>query len=476
MSQQSAATRIERDSMGEIEVPNRALWGAQTQRAIQNFAFSGRPMPPAFIRAVALIKACAAEANGALGLLTPEVALAIVNAAETIMHGQHGDQFPVDVYQTGSGTSTNMNVNEVVAHLATASLGQVVHPNDQVNLAQSSNDVIPTAIHVSTVLMLERDLLPALNDLERRIARRAGPLHDVVKTGRTHLMDATPIRMSQELGAWESQLAQARQRLEQTRMRLLAVAQGATAVGSGLNAPADFLPLFLAGLQRRTGLPFRAADNPFAALAGQETALELSGHLKVLAVVLMKIANDLRWMNSGPLAGLGEITLPALQPGSSIMPGKVNPVIPEAVAQIAAQVIGHDAAITVAAQSGNFQLNVMLPLLADNLLNALTLLTRACGALGHQAIDGFVVHTEHMRALVARNPVLVTALNPLIGYEAGAQIAKLALERGVAVREVAREMTDLPDSEIDRLLDPQVLADGGLAQDRAKPEDLGPES
>lgn len=274
-----------------------------------------------------------------------------------------------------------MNVNEVMAHLAGAALGRRVHPNDEVNLGQSSNDVIPTAIHVSAVLALEEELLPAIAALERCIAGRASELDDVIKTGRTHLMDAMPIRMSQELGAWGAQLAHARGGLLETRQRLLALAQGGTAVGTGLNAPAGFVPAFLAALQRRTGQPFRAADNAFAALAGQETALELSGRLKVLAVVLMKIANDLRWMNSGPLAGLGEITLPALQPGSSIMPGKVNPVIPEAVAQIAVQVMGYDAAITVAAQSGNFQLNVMLPLIARNLLDALALLSRACTAL-----------------------------------------------------------------------------------------------
>jgi len=451
------AVRTEHDSMGPIEVPADACWGAQTQRALQNFRFSGQPMPARFIQAVALIKAAAAEANGMLGLLDAATARAIVDAGETIARGRYADQFPVDVYQTGSGTSTNMNVNEVMAHLAGAALGRGVHPNDEVNLGQSSNDVIPTAIHVSAVLALDEELLPAVAALEQTIARRVVELDDVIKTGRTHLMDATPIRMSQELGAWQTQLAHARHGLLETRQRLLALAQGGTAVGTGLNAPAGFVPAFLAALQRRTGQPFRAADNPFAALAGQETVLELSGRLKVLAVVLMKIANDLRWMNSGPLAGLGEITLPALQPGSSIMPGKVNPVIPEAVAQIAAQVIGYDAAITVAAQSGNFQLNVMLPLMARNLLDALALLSRACTALDRLAIADFVAHADHMRERLARNPVLITALNPVIGYEAGARIAKIALEEGVSVREVARRMTQLTDEELDRLLDPRAL-------------------
>jgi fumarate hydratase class II len=282
--------------------------------------------------------------------------------------------------------------------------------------------------------------------------------------------------MSQELGAWASQLAQTRHRLQDTRGRLLALAQGGTAVGTGLNAPAGFVPAFLAGLQRRTGVAFRAAENPFAALSGQETALELSGNLKVLAVVLMKIANDLRWMNSGPLAGLGEITLPALQPGSSIMPGKVNPVIPEAVAQVAVQVMGYDAALTVAAQSGNFQLNVMLPLIANNLLTALTLLGRACRSLGERAIDGLVVNVDHLRERLERNPILVTALNALIGYEAGARIAKAALQRGVSVREAAREMTDLTDADLDRLLDPIALTRGGVPEAASYQADREPKS
>ena len=474
--QSGTRTRFEHDSLGSVEVPAGACWGAQTQRAVENFTMGGGKMPPAFIEAVALIKAAAAEANGQLGLLSSDMALAIVQASDAIAQGAHADQFPVDVYQTGSGTSTNMNVNEVIAHLAGAALGRSVHPNDDVNLAQSSNDVIPTAIHVSAVLMLDRTLLPAIEGLEQAIAQKAATLDEVVKTGRTHLMDATPIRMSQELGAWASQLAQTRHRLQDTRGRLLALAQGGTAVGTGLNAPPDFVPAFLASLQRRTGVAFRATDNPFAALAGQETALELSGNLKVLAAVLMKIANDLRWMNSGPLAGLGEITLPALQPGSSIMPGKVNPVIPEAVAQVAAQVIGYDAAITVAAQSGNFQLNVMLPLIANNLLTALSLLSRACQALGERAIDRFVVHAGHMGDRVARNPILVTALNSLIGYEAGARIAKAALERGVPVREVAREMTELSEAQLDRLLDPMTLTRRGMPQDQIEENDVGPES
>ncbi len=462
MDSRQSGTRFEHDSLGSVEVPAGACWGAQTQRAVENFTIGGGKMPLAFIEAVALIKAAAAEANGQLGLLSSDMALAIVQASDAIAQGAHADQFPVDVYQTGSGTSTNMNVNEVIAHLAGAALGRPIHPNDDVNLAQSSNDVIPTAIHVSAVLMLDRALLPAIEALEQSIAQKAATLDGVVKTGRTHLMDATPVRMSQELGAWASQLAQSRHRLQDTRGRLLALAQGGTAVGTGLNAPPDFVPAFLAGLQRRTGVAFRAADNPFAALAGQETALELSGNLKVLAAVLMKIANDLRWMNSGPLSGLGEITLPALQPGSSIMPGKVNPVIPEAVAMIAAQVIGNDTAITIAGQSGSFQLNTMLPVIAYNLLQSIELLARGTQSLADRAIAGFTVNVENIARATERNPILVTALNPIIGYERAAAIAKQAYAEGKPIIEVAARMTTMSIDELQQLLDPAALTQGGL--------------
>ncbi|MDD3762237.1 MAG: class II fumarate hydratase [Nevskiales bacterium] len=453
--------RIERDSLGTIEVPRKALWGAQTQRACLNFPISGRTMPRPFIRALGLIKLAAAEANGRLGGLDAEVADAIVGAARAVADGLHDEQFPVDVFQTGSGTSTNMNANEVIAHLATRDGGRAVHPNDDVNRAQSSNDVIPTAIHLSAALELKETLLPALRELLRTIERKGRQLRGVPKTGRTHLMDAMPLRFDQELSGWAQQIRNAIERLQAVQPRLHQIAQGATAVGTGVNADPRFAAVFARALSRHAGLRLAPAANPFEALSCQDTAAELSGQLKVLACALMKIANDLRWMNSGPLAGLGEIELPALQPGSSIMPGKVNPVIPEAVAMVAAQVIGNDATITVAAQSGNFQLNVMLPLVADNLLSSLTILAAACRQLSRQCIAGFSVRRDRIDQALARNPILVTALNPVIGYAAGAEIAKQAYREGRSVLDVARERSGLPDADLRRLLDPLRLTEGG---------------
>ncbi len=453
--------RIERDSLGAIEVPRKALWGAQTQRACLNFPISGRTMPRPFIRALGLIKLAAAEANGRLGGLDAEVADAIARAARAVADGLHDEQFPVDVFQTGSGTSTNMNANEVIAHLATRDGGRGVHPNDDVNRAQSSNDVIPTAIHLSAALLLKEALLPALRELLRTIERKARQLRGVPKTGRTHLMDAMPLRFDQELSGWAQQIRNAIERLQAVQPRLHQIAQGGTAVGTGVNADPRFAAVFARALSRHAGLRLAPAANPFEALSCQDTAAELSGQLKVLACALMKIANDLRWMNSGPLAGLGEIELPALQPGSSIMPGKVNPVIPEAVAMVAAQVIGNDATITVAAQSGNFQLNVMLPLVADNLLSSLTILAAACRQLSRQCIAGFSVRRDRIEQALARNPILVTALNPVIGYAAGAEIAKQAYREGRPVLDVARERSGLPDAELRRLLDPLRLTEGG---------------
>jgi fumarate hydratase class II len=452
--------RIERDSMGEVRVPADALWGAGTQRAVENFRISGRRLPRAFIRALALVKRAAAAANASLGLLEGRRAMAIDAAAAAIARGEHDAQFPLDVFQTGSGTSSNMNVNEVIAQLARVA-GQGLHPNDDVNLGQSSNDTIPTAIHVAALLVLREELLPALMHLQERIAARAGEFGAVVKTGRTHLMDAMPLTLAQELSAWRAQLADGEARLRACEPRLLCLAQGGTAVGTGVNAHPEFSGRFCAELQRLSGHAFRPSPNLFAALASQDTAVELSGQLKVLAVTLLKIANDLRWMNSGPLAGLGEIALPALQPGSSIMPGKVNPVIPEAVAMVAAQVIGNDAAITLAGQSGNFQLNVMLPLIASNLLESLELLANAMLALADKAIAGFSVNQERLAAALERNPMLVTALNPLIGYERGAAIAKRAYAEGRPVREVAAAMTGLTAEELAGLLDPLALTRGG---------------
>jgi fumarate hydratase, class II len=454
--------RIERDSMGELRVPADALWGAQTQRAVENFPISGRPMPVEFIRAVGLVKWAAAGTNHELGLLEGELADAIRQAAGEIAEGIHGEQFPVDVYQTGSGTSTNMNANEVIATLATRIAGRAVHPNDHVNMSQSSNDVIPTAIHVSAALELERVLLPALGYLATVIEAKGTECHAFVKTGRTHLMDAMPVRMSQELGGWATQVRAGLARVQAVRPRLARLAQGGTAVGTGINAHPEFGQRFAAQLARRTGIDFCASDDFFESLSCQDTAVELSGQLKTVAVSLMKIANDLRWMNSGPLAGLGEIALPALQPGSSIMPGKVNPVIPEATAMVAAQVIGNDTTITIAGQSGNFQLNVMLPVIADRLLESIRLLAAAARALADRAIRGFAVNEAHIRAALERNPILVTALNPVIGYELGAATAKKAYAERRPIREVALEMTELSDEELARLLDPAALTEGGI--------------
>lgn len=454
--------RIEKDSMGELRVPADALWGAQTQRAVENFPISGRPMPAEFISAVGLVKSAAASANQDLGLLERVVADAIREAAQEVAEGKHDAQFPVDVFQTGSGTSTNMNANEVIASLATGFAGLAVHPNDHVNMGQSSNDVIPTAIHVSAALQLERALLPALEHLATTIEAKAAELHGVVKTGRTHLMDAMPVRMSQELGGWAAQIRAGMARLRATLPRLTRLAQGGTAVGTGINAEPEFGRRVAAHLAQQTGVPFRTSDDYFESLSCQDTAVEVSGQLKTVAVSLMKIANDLRWMNSGPLAGLGEIALPALQPGSSIMPGKVNPVIPEATAMVAAQVIGNDATITLGGQSGSFQLNVMLPVIADRLLESIRLLSTAARALADRAIRGFTVNEAHIRGALDRNPILVTALNPVIGYELGAATAKKAYAEGRPIREVALEMTELSEEELARLLDPASLTEGGI--------------
>jgi len=454
--------RVEHDSMGALDVPTTALWGAKTQRAIQNFPPSGMRMPRAFIRALGLIKRAAAGANAELGDLAPGLAAAIEAAALEVAEGRHDDQFSVDVVQTGSGTSSNMNANEVIATLAGRRLGQSIHANDQVNRGQSSNDVVPTAIHVAAALLLNENLLPALHRLSAVLGQRAGEFGRVVKTGRTHLMDAMPITLAQELGGWQAQIDKDCARLASVMPRLLALAQGGTAVGTGINANPKFGALFARHIARDTQLEFVPSDNYFEALSSQDTAVELSGQLKVVGVSLMKISNDLRWMNSGPLAGLGEISLPALQPGSSIMPGKVNPVIPEAVAMIAAQVIGNDATITIAGQSGNFQLNVMLPVIAYNLLQSLELLGIASRNLADHALAGFVVNEERLGSAVERNPILVTALNPVIGYEKGAAIAKKAYADGRPILDVAAEMTQLNAAELRRLLDPLALTTGGI--------------
>ena len=458
----TTATRVEHDSMGALEVPASALWGAQTQRAIQNFPATGLTMPRAFIRALGLIKHAAAGANGELGDLPAPMMQAVQAAALDVANAEHDDQFPVDVFQTGSGTSSNMNANEVIATLAARRLGAPVHPNDHVNRSQSSNDVIPTAIHVAAALLLAEQLLPSLRHLGVVLARRAAELGDVVKTGRTHLMDAMPITLAQELTGWQTQIDKAVARLESVMPRIFELAQGGTAVGTGINARPEFGAAVARHLASLTGLRFVPSGNFFEALSCQDTAVELSGQLKTLAVSLMKISNDLRWMNSGPLAGLGEIALPALQPGSSIMPGKVNPVVPESVTMIAAKVIGNDATITVAGQSGNFQLNVMLPVIAYSLLQSLELLAVGVRNLADHALAGFIVNRDRIGEALGRNPILVTALNPVIGYEKGAAIAKKAYAEGRAVLDVAAEMTELPVDDLERLLDPAALTEGGV--------------
>lgn len=454
--------RVERDSLGDVEIPAGALYGAQTQRAVENFPVSGLRFPRPFLEALGLIKQAAAETNAGLGLLEPEIARAIAEAAAEVAAGAHDAHFPLDIFQTGSGTSTNMNANEVIARLASRGLGRPVHPNDHVNMGQSSNDVIPSALHASACLTVSRELLPALAHLERTLRDRAVELDDVVKTGRTHLMDALPLRLGQEIGAWAHQIALARERLQATLPHAAELAIGGTAIGSGLNAHPKFGRRVANWLAGRTGFPFVQARDLFAALAGQETAVELSGQLRALAAALMKITSDLRWMNSGPQAGLGEIVLPALQPGSSIMPGKVNPVIPEAVAMVCAQVMGNDLAVAIGGQSGSFQLNVMLPLIAHNLLQSIALLSRAARLLADKAIRGFEVRASRVTDLLERNPILVTALNRAIGYEQGAAIAKRAYAEGRPVKEVAAEMTGLSGEELARLLDPARMTGGGL--------------
>lgn len=447
--------------MGKLKVPKDAAYGAQTQRAVDNFPISGITMPLAFIQALGLVKQACANANNELGSLDENRRRAISSICDDIIDGKLIDQFPLDVFQTGSATSSNMNANEVIAHLASAEAGDTVHPNDHVNMSQSSNDVIPTTIHVSAAISCHQQLLPALNHLISVIDQKAESVGSIVKTGRTHLMDAMPVSLGQELSGWSAQLQSALSHIEHTLPEIHQLAIGGTAVGTGINADAAFGELVAQQLSNSTGLSFSVSANRFAALSSQDAAVALSGQLKTLATSLMKIANDLRWMNSGPLAGIGEIALPALQPGSSIMPGKVNPVIPEATTMVCAQVIGNDSTITIAAQSGNFQLNVMLPLVAFNLLQSIEILSSVTVLLADKAIAGFTVNEENIKSALAKNPILVTALNTVIGYELGAKIAKTAYAEGRAVIDVAEEMSDLSRKQLEKLLDPEKLTQGG---------------
>jgi fumarate hydratase class II len=452
-------TRIEHDSMGPVEVPAEALFGAQTQRAVNNFTILPQPMPWEFIATVILIKKAAATANVELGLLDSTKGQAIIESCTTLLDGLHKEQFPVPVYQTGSGTSTNMNVNEVIARIAELK-GVSVSPNDHVNLGQSSNDVIPTAIHISAAVETRNALLPSLLALSETIRRRGKENSEVIKTGRTHLMDALPIRLQAEFEAWAIQLEECGERLNDCLTRLTRLPLGGTAIGSGMNCHPDFTAEAISIINEVTNIRFSPALSAYKGISSMDTALELSGHLKTTAMVLFKIANDLRWMNSGPLSGLSEITLPALQPGSSIMPAKVNPVIPEAVCMAAAQIAGYDTAVTLAAQAGNFQLNTMLPLIAANLLGSIELLTGSCYTLAEKAIEGLRINTEKCAMALEKNPILVTALNPEIGYLQAAKLAKIAANENRTILDVAREHTDIDEGRLRELLDPAKMAKG----------------
>jgi len=449
--------RIEKDSMGNVRVPEGSYYGAQTERAVQNFQISGLRFPRAFIRALGLIKKAAAETNRDLGILPGNLADAIIQAAEEVAGGRLDGEFVLDVFQTGSGTSTNMNANEVIANRAIEILGgrrgsKQVHPNDHVNLGQSSNDVTPTAIHLSALEEIEKRLLPAARSLEAGLAAKAGEFDDVVKIGRTHLQDAVPIRLGQEFSGYASQVAHSVQRIEGTRPHLAELAIGGTAVGTGLNCPQGFAEGVIRRLADWTGLPFVAAPNRFEALAARDAAVAASGALRTFAGSLMKIANDLRWLSSGPRCGIGEVLLPATQPGSSIMPGKVNPVIPEAVTMVAAQVMGNDATIVVAGQSGNFELNVMQPVIAYNLLQSIGLLANASRALQEKCIAGIQADKERCEQMIERSSAMITALVPKIGYDRAAAIAKEAYETGRTIREIVREKRLLEDEELNRVL------------------------
>ncbi|KKO43981.1 aspartate ammonia-lyase [Arsukibacterium ikkense] len=451
------ATRIEHDSMGELQVPANALYQAQTQRALNNFTFSPLTLPRPFIQAMLQIKKAAAAANSELGMLDGAIAAAIIQAAEQQLAATDMQHYPLDVFQTGSGTSSNMNVNEVLATLASKQLGQPVHPNDHVNAGQSSNDVIPTAIQLSSALAIHNQLIPALRHIQAALVLKSQQVGAIVKTGRTHLMDAMPVRFEQVLGGWQSQLAHAEQLLQQQLPSLQQLALGGTAVGTGVNTHPQFAANVAHKLSQDTGLKLSASADFFFNISSQDLAVACSGALKTLAVALLKISNDLRWMNSGPLAGLAEIALPALQPGSSIMPGKVNPVIPEAVAMLCAQVIGNDSTITVAGQSGNFELNVMLPVIGYNLLQSIELLSNGCLALADKAISGFKLNEANIAQSLDKNPILVTALNSIIGYEQAAAIAKQAYQQQRPVLDVALEQTNLSQQQLQDLLNPAKL-------------------
>jgi fumarate hydratase class II len=457
--------RIEKDSLGEVRVPRNAYWGAQTQRAVENFAISGILFPPRFVHNLGLIKLTAARTNLKLKLLNRKRAQAVIRAAREVMAGTFDDQFVVDIFQTGSGTSTNMNANEVIANRANEILGgkrgayKPVHPNDHVNLGQSSNDVIPSCIHLSALEALRHELIPALKKLKRSLAAKEKQFHHIIKVGRTHLQDAAPIRLGQEFGGYAAMIQQSIRRLKNAEGGLLELAIGGTAVGTGINSHRMFARRTIAQINTLTGLRCREAANHFEAQGAKDALVETSGALKTVAIGLTKIANDIRWLGSGPRCGLGELILPEVQPGSSIMPGKVNPVIPEAVSMVAAQVIGNDAAVTAGGMSSNFELNVMMPVMAYNVLESIRLLSNAAGVFREKCIRGLKADQKRIESMAAKNLALATALAPVIGYDAAAAIARKAHRTGKTIREIALEEKVLPERELDEVLDPSSMVD-----------------
>ena len=454
--------RIETDSLGEVRVPADALYAAQTQRAKENFPISDLRFPRRFIEALGTIKAAAARANEDLGLLDAEQAAAIRDAAQAVRRGDLDDQFVLDIFQTGSGTSTNMNANEVIAHVASEAAGAAVHPNDHVNMGQSSNDVIPTAMHVSARVAIQEELLPALGRLADSLDAKAEQFDDVIKSGRTHLMDATPVRLGQEFGGYAAQVRKGIGRLERASEELAELALGGTAVGTGINRPVDFPEKAIGYIHEMTGVAFREADNHFEAQAAKDAYVSTAGALNTLAVSLMKIANDIRHLGSGPTSGLGEIQLPAIQPGSSIMPGKVNPVMSEALMMVCARVMGNATTITVGGQHGNFELNVMMPVMAHAMLQSITILADGCDAFRTNCLDGIEANRERCRELLEKNPSIATALNAEIGYDKASKVAKKSAAENRSVREVLLEMDLVPAERIDEVLDVRSMTEPGI--------------
>ena len=454
--------RVEHDTMGEVRIPAGARWGASTQRAVDNFRISGQPVEPALLVALAAVKAAAAEENSRLGVLDVDMAAAIAEAAGEVEAGRHLDQFPVDVFQTGSGTSTNMNMNEVLAGLAAERLGRAVHPNDHVNASQSTNDAFPTAIHVAAATLTTGSLVPALQHLADALRAKQGEFAEVVKSGRTHLMDATPLTLGQEFGGWARAVELGVERVEATLPRLFELALGGTAVGTGINAPEGFAAGAIARLAERSGLPLIEAVDHFEAQGGRDALVELSGALRTVAISLFKVANDLRWLASGPRTGLAEIRLPDLQPGSSIMPGKVNPVIPEAVVQVVAQVVGNDSAVAFGGAAGNLELNVMMPVIARNVLESIRLLAAASRALADLCVAGTEADVERCRTYAESSPSLGTALNAHIGYERAAEVVKESTRSGRSIRDIVLEKGWMTSEELDQALDVRGLTRGGI--------------